>query len=208
MELSTYKSSGSNGEDCPSSLTRHSSLSSDSASLPESPPQRRYLHSDLINIFKSKPKLKPIILGSEPIGAASQSSNSSRVKAAWREQLQPRPFTEYMALNFGILSGFSLTGSSVGGLIAGSGLGLIFGLGAASLVAVGWELCSPGHGRQGRVLDDNGRNAGSGDVEGGDMGDLELSDLVTAEDDRDKEARVSEDCLDTDVGDLGRSERP
>ncbi|KAH7403704.1 hypothetical protein BKA64DRAFT_669712 [Cadophora sp. MPI-SDFR-AT-0126] len=197
MELSTYKSSGINGELSASSLPQPSSSSPDSSDLPKSSAKRQFLPAGFRSIFKSTPKLKPIILGSEPSGKNSQSSKSSRFKDSWRAQLHPRPLTEYMALNFGIFSGFSLTGSSVGGLIAGAGLGLMFGLGAASVVAVGWELCSPGHGRQRGVLDGDGKDTGMGEVECGDMDGVEMRDFAIADDDGDKVAGASGSVLNT-----------
>lgn len=92
-----------------------------------------------------------------------------------------------MALNIGIFSGFGLAGSSVGGLIAGAGLGLVFGLGAASLVAATWELCAPGSGKRvlGLALEDKEgvvagyreRSQSEEEAEEWDKGGIEMVDL-------------------------------
>ena len=65
-------------------------------------------------------------------------------------------------------------------MIAGAGFGLRFGLGAASIVAVGWELYSQGGRHQRRTHHGDEENFGTADIEEEDFGAIESSDFKIA----------------------------
>ncbi|KAH9210203.1 hypothetical protein DL95DRAFT_475272 [Leptodontidium sp. 2 PMI_412] len=177
MELSPYSKSEHKEHDSPSISASPLSPSSDLSSSSNASSGRNNVLPNMRNFLSSQTQTKPIILGSENTSRNTSSSNVPRQRTAWRTLLDPRPFTEFMALNFGMMGGLSLTGSSIGGIIAGAGLGLVFGLGAAGVVAVGWELCSPGRGREGEGSGgDKGENS-SKEIQEWEMGDIELDDL-------------------------------
>ncbi|KAG4443419.1 hypothetical protein IFR05_001098 [Cadophora sp. M221] len=179
MELNSYLDIEHKEHGGPSMSASHTAPSSNLSPSPNISSARQSLLPEIRNFLTSKTKTKSIILGSESAPLIPPSNHDPRPKAAWRTLLDPRPFTEFMALNFGIMGGFSLTGSSIGGVIAGAGLGLVFGLGAAGVVAAGWELCSPGR-REGKGSGgDKGEN-GSSEVQEVEEGEIELDNLGEA----------------------------